>query len=455
MNINEAKEKVIALAKEQVGYKPYSGKKNKYADYLDSLGDFYNGPKSGFDWCECFTDFLFVKCFGNETGRKMLYQPKKSTGAGCGFSAQFYRDNKAWSKTPQLASQIYFGTVGNEQHTGIVTKIDDKYVYTVEGNTGGGNGKVMSKKYTKTNSNICGYGIPKWSLVANTKTTFSKQFGIDISEHQGKYALAQAKKDGVKFVIIRGGGGDGVRTADGLYKDAQFERNYKEAKKLGLPVGVYWFSKALTEAQAKKEAEYFYKNCLKGKQFELPIYIDVENKAQLNLGKTKLTKIILAWLKAVRSYGYWVGIYSSASYFKNYMYDSELSGYAHWIAQWSKTEPSYKPASAFGLWQFGGETNLIRSNKVAGQVVDQDYLLIDYEPQIKAKGLNGWKVEERPETKPATQKEPAEKETTYTVKAGDTLSGIAAKYNTTVNEIAKKNNIKNVNLIYVGQKLKI
>lgn len=380
----------------------------------------------------------------------MLYQPKRSTGAGCGFSAQFYRDNKAWTKTPQKGAQIYFGVQGMESHTGLVVNVDSNYVYTIEGNTGGGNGKVMSKKYAKTNGNIAGYGIPKWSLVVDTKSAFKQQWGIDISGWQGNYDLAKAQKEGVKFVILKGGGGD-----DGKYKDNRFEENYKKAKALKMPVGCYWFSKALTVDQAKAEAKYFYEHCLKGKQFELPIYIDVENKTQLNIGKRKLTDVILAWLKTVRGYGYWVGIYSSASYFKTYMYDDELANYAHWIAQWSKSKPSYKPANAFGLWQFGGETNLIRSNKVAGQVTDQNYLLIDYEPQIKAKGLNGWKVTERPETKPATKPESKPKEVIYTVKAGDTLSGIAAKYGTTVNAIAKKNNIKNVNLIYVGQKLTI
>lgn len=45
----EAIQKVIDLAKSEVGYVPYSGKRNKFADYLDSLGDFYNTPKSGYD----------------------------------------------------------------------------------------------------------------------------------------------------------------------------------------------------------------------------------------------------------------------------------------------------------------------------------------------------------------------------------------------------------------------
>lgn len=47
------------------------------------------------------------------------------------------------------------------------------------------------------------------------------------------------------------------------------------------------------------------------------------------------------------------------------------------------------------------------------------------------------------------------KSETYTVKKGDTLGAIAVKYKTTVAKLAKDNNIKNPNLIQVGQKIKI
>ena len=64
------------------------------------------------------------------------------------------------------------------------------------------------------------------------------------------------------------------------------------------------------------------------------------------------------------------------------------------MAQWS-TNLTYKcDDGVIGLWQFGGETNYIRTNKVAGQVCDQDYLLIDYPSKIKKMGKNGFKKEE-------------------------------------------------------------
>lgn len=212
-----------------------------------------------------------------------------------------------------------------------------------------------------------------------------QKFGIDISKWQGSFDFDAAIREGVEFVIIKGGGGD-----SGLYVDSAFGRNYTEAKRRGLPVGVYWFSKALTVSEARNEAAYFYDKCLKGKQYELPVYIDVEHKAQLALGRKELTDIVIAWLEEVQRRGFWVGIYSTPNCFKNEMDDTRLQGYAHWCAQWSKQCTYQGNSGVMGVWQFGGETNLLRSTKIAGQVVDQNYMYIDYPKLIKAAGLNGF-----------------------------------------------------------------
>lgn len=209
-----------------------------------------------------------------------------------------------------------------------------------------------------------------------------KDFGIDISAWQGNFDLAKAKKnEGITFVILKGGGAD-----DGYYKDSQYENNYQKAKAAGLHVGAYFFSKALNTSQAKTEAKYFYDNCLHGKQLDLPVYLDVENKTQLGIGKATLTAVIKTWCEEIKGFGFLPGIYSSLSYFSSYMNDSELKAYPHWVAQWS-TSCQY---SGCGLWQFGGETNYIRSHTINGQTVDQDYLLTDYPTYIKNNGLNGY-----------------------------------------------------------------
>lgn len=208
--------------------------------------------------------------------------------------------------------------------------------------------------------------------------------GIDISRWQGDFDLERAKNEGFEFVIVKGGGGD-----DGLYKDRQFERNYAAAKSLGMPIGTYWFSRALTVEEAEAEADYFYEQILKEKQFELPVYVDVENKRQLAVGKRMLTDIIKAFCDRLESRGYWAGIYASLSCFRDNMFDSELERYAHWVAQWSKN-CDYTNEACLGMWQYGGETNFIRSNKVAGVVCDQNYMLVNYPAQVKAAGLNGY-----------------------------------------------------------------
>jgi hypothetical protein len=113
----------------------------------------------------------------------------------------------------------------------------------------------------------------------------------------------------------------------------------------------------------------------------------VEDKVQLALGKTALTNIVRTWCEYLEKKGYFVGIYASTWTFQGELDDNALSGYAHWVAQWAK-ECTY--AGNIGMWQFGGEKNLIRTTQVAGQTVDQNYMYTDYPSIIKKAGLNGY-----------------------------------------------------------------
>lgn len=219
-------------------------------------------------------------------------------------------------------------------------------------------------------------------------------FGIDISRWQGNFNLTQAKAEGVQFVIIKAGGGD-----DGLYKDSQFENNYSKAKKNEIPCGSYFFGAATTVERAKEEADYFL-SLLKGKQFEMPVYYDVEGN-MLNLEKNLLTDICLAFMERVEAAGYFTGIYGNPNSFNNHLDDNRLTHFCHWVAYWSTSMPKLKSGMSVGIWQFGGETNYIRSNKVAGVTCDQNYCYVDYTSAIKSLGLNGFpKPSPEPEPKP-------------------------------------------------------
>lgn len=211
----------------------------------------------------------------------------------------------------------------------------------------------------------------------------TKIFGIDISKWQKGIDLAKAKNEGAKFVIIRG--------AYSTSKDAQFETHYKNAKANGLNVGAYLYTMAKNETEAKNEATALINNVLKGKQFELPIYFDIEDKTQKALDKKTNTAIVKAFCDTLEKNGYFAGVYASKSFFADYLNDSELQKYAHWVAQWSG-ECTYKGNDGvLGMWQFGGETNEIRSNMVAGMICDQNYMFVDYPTIIKKAGLNGFK----------------------------------------------------------------
>lgn len=212
-----------------------------------------------------------------------------------------------------------------------------------------------------------------------------QEFGIDVSRWQGDFNFANAKNnEGVEFAIIKAGGGD-----DGLYKDSRFEDNYRKCMECGLPKGAYFFGNAKSVADAKKEAEYFV-SILSGKKYEYPVFYDVEGKMVTDNDRATLTGIVKAFCSTMEAAGYWVGIYSSESFFNSKMNDGELTRYSHWIARWGKSKPVLSSGAETQMWQFGGETNLIRSNKINGQTCDQNYCYVDYLAKIKAAGLNGY-----------------------------------------------------------------
>jgi len=213
-------------------------------------------------------------------------------------------------------------------------------------------------------------------------------FGIDVSKWQGIFNFAKAKSEGVKFAILRAGY---TGSLDGIskVKDSKFELFYKNAKANDILVGAYWYSRATTYEAGKKEAEYMYENCLKGKQFEYPIYIDIEDtKYQIKAGKKSVTEAIKGFCEYLEPKGYYVGIYANSNWFKNYIDTDSLKRYDKWIANWGKSKPTSPEA---GMWQFGGETNKIRSNKIAGVTCDQNYAYKDYPGIMIQKGINGYK----------------------------------------------------------------
>ena len=158
---------VVRLAFSQVGYKAQGpGKRNKYAAWIDShYPTFYNGKKNGADWCDVFVDFCVLYMARNaKDAEYVLCQPSRSCGAGCKWSYQYYKSKHRNNSIPHYGDQIFLNTkAGKCCHTGIVYKVDDKYVYYVAGNEGGGHGEVKKHKIAKTSKSIYAFGVPRYA----------------------------------------------------------------------------------------------------------------------------------------------------------------------------------------------------------------------------------------------------------------------------------------------------
>ena len=174
MTEQQAINKVLNLARSEISYKEKrsnaylndktanagSGNWTKYAHDLDAVTDFYNGAKNGWPWCDVFVDWLFYKSFGKDEAMKILCQPAHSMGAGCLYSAGYYKNNGRWSTTPHEGDQIFFSySPGEVSHTGIVEQVSGNKVITIEGNS---SDQVARRSYTIGSSSIYGYGRPRW-----------------------------------------------------------------------------------------------------------------------------------------------------------------------------------------------------------------------------------------------------------------------------------------------------
>lgn len=257
-------DKVIQIALNEVGYlekksnsqldnKTANAGSNNYTKYardLDKISGFYNGKKNGYAWCDVFTDWCFVKAFGVEKAKELLCQPNGSYGAGCYYSAKYYKNKGQFhTKNPKRGDQIFFwnSTKSDVAHTGLVYAVDSSYVYTVEGNTSSASGVVANggavekKKYSLSYGRIYGYGRPNYDPSIRNYLMIGDN-GKEVKEMQEK--------------LIKLGYSCGTSGADGDFGAATDEALKKFQKENGLVAdGEYGAqSKAKVEALLNNNA---------------------------------------------------------------------------------------------------------------------------------------------------------------------------------------------------------
>jgi GH25 family lysozyme M1 (1,4-beta-N-acetylmuramidase)/fibronectin type 3 domain-containing protein len=199
--------------------------------------------------------------------------------------------------------------------------------------------------------------------------------GIDVSKWQGTINWASMENAGIQFAMMRSSYGSSS-------VDPMFETNYENAKANNMPVGVYHYSYATTVAKAAAEVNFMLNN-LKGKQFEYPVCVDMEDVSQKDLGRTTLTNIALTYLNTLKQAGYYPIIYTTKYWFTTKLDYTQLTAYDLWLAQWG-TEITY--TDHVGIWQYSSTGILNGINAY----VDLDLSFINYEARIKSLHLNGF-----------------------------------------------------------------
>ena len=212
---------LVAIAEAEIGYhekasnanldsKTANSGKGNYTKYSRDLfkAGYYNGNKQSFDWCDQFTDWCFYQlCGKNKEKAEYLECQTGNLGAGCGCSLKYYKAAGRFDKTPKVGDQIFFKYNLNDasytaDHTGIVVRVTDKLVETIEGNSGN---EVKRKAYQRNDKTIVGYGHPRYD--AEPEKTVTKE----------------VKTVKIEIPILRKGStGEAVKTLQRLLRQLQY-----------------------------------------------------------------------------------------------------------------------------------------------------------------------------------------------------------------------------------------
>lgn len=197
---------------------------------------------------------------------------------------------------------------------------------------------------------------------SGTVSAGSGSLGIDVSKYQPSINWAAVKSSGVDYVIIRCGYRGSSTGA--LIEDPYFKSHIKGAKAAGLKVGVYFFTTAVTEAEAVEEASMCAYLC-NGYGLDFPIFMDCESSPRAGyngMSASQRTAIIKAFCNTVRSAGYSAGVYANKTWLSSYMNAGELSGYKIWLAQYNSA-PTY--SGKYDMWQYTSKGSV---NGISGYV---------------------------------------------------------------------------------------
>lgn len=190
------------------------------------------------------------------------------------------------------------------------------------------------------------------------------KWGMDTSEHQrSKVDYVKAKESGASFVFLRIGYNKRL--------DYSFEADYAAIKAAGLAVGVYFYTMSTTEAAAKADATRVL-GWLKGRELDLPVVYDVEDKVQQGAARRVAnSRMYNGFASMVKAEGYRTMLYTGEYFFNAYFYKDSIKD-PLWIAKYSSREPNV--GRQVSIWQF---TSAKVSEPYYKGDLDRNYMLVD------------------------------------------------------------------------------
>lgn len=185
--------------------------------------------------------------------------------------------------------------------------------------------------------------------------------GIDVSSWQGEINWDQVAESGIDFAMIRCGFSS-IESGE-IKEDNQFLRNIKEANRVGIPVGIYYFSTAINEQEAILEASYVL-NSIKDYKITYPIAYDFEtfnkNRTQ-DVSDDIINNNALVFLNYIKKHGYKTMLYSNYMNIKNHWHLNLFNDYPIWYAQYID-KSTYE--GEYSMWQYAdnGRVSGIKGN---------------------------------------------------------------------------------------------